>query len=138
MNLIYKFAGPLAPGVSDPGHEPINQKINHSINSWFLVLGLWCLGLGSYCFFDSRGVSQATFLGSIGAGRPSNFVLKSLLFLIPFCFDFGSILGAKITPKIQENPSKINFESALQLRSLCDPIFIDFSFDFQPPGEAKI
>ena len=64
-----KFAGPLAPGVSDPGHEPINQKINHSINSWFLVLGLWCLGLGSYCFFDSpgahMGVRQGGFQGDV-------------------------------------------------------------------------
>ena len=50
-----------------PRHHPINQPINHSINSWFLVLDLWCLGLGSYCFFDSpgahMGVRQGGFQG---------------------------------------------------------------------------
>ena len=73
--------------MSDPGHEPINQKINHSINSWFLVLGLWCLGLGSYCFFDSpgahMGVRQGGFQGDVprafGTHTPLQLRLKIAL-----------------------------------------------------------
>ena len=128
-----KFAGPLAPGVSDPGHEPINQKINHSINSWFLVLGLWCLGLGSYCFFDSPGAhmgvrqggSRATFLGSLALIRSYNFVLKSLLFLIPFFFDFWSTLDPKMTPKIHKNPSKIDAKIPSDVELIFDRLLID-------------
>ena len=63
--------------------------------------------------------------------------LKIALIFDPIFFGVGSILGAKMTPKIQENPFKITFESALQLRSVCDPIFIDFSFDFRPPAKVK-
>ena len=85
----------------------------------------------------ARGAWPGQVLGSVPGVRPSNFVLKSLLFLIPFFFDFGSILGAKMTPKIHENPLKITFESALQLRRVFDPIFIDFSFDFRTPGAVK-
>ena len=124
---------PLACQILD-----IIQSINHSINSWFLVFGAWVLGPIVFLIHRARiwgcarGGSRATFLGPIPLIRPYNFVLKSLLFSIPFFFDFGSILGAKMTPKIQENPLKITFESALQLRSVCDPIFIDFSFDFRP------
>ena len=122
-----------------------NQSIIQlTLGSWFLVFGAWVLGPIVFLIHRARiwgcarGGSTATFLLLFRPGRPSNFILKSLLFLIPFFFDFGSILGAKMTPKIQENPLKINFESALQLRSLCDPMFIDFNFDFRPPGEAQI
>ena len=58
------------------------------------------------------GWSRATLLGLLALIRPYNFVLKSLLFLIPFFFDFGSILGAKMTPEIHKNPQKVVFEIA--------------------------
>ena len=66
----------------------------------------------------ARGGSRATFLGPITAGRPSNFVLKSLLFSIPLFFDFGFILGPKMASKIDQNPLKIAFESALQFQNI--------------------
>ena len=83
------------------------------------------------------GGSRATFLGPFAFIRPNNFVLKSLLFLIPFLFDFGSILGAKMTPKIHKNPQKVVFEIAPHFESIFEPIFIDFSFDFRPPAKVK-
>jgi len=56
---------------------------------------------------------------------------------MPFFFDFGSILAPKMASKIDQNLQKITFESALQLRIVFDQIFMDFSFDFRPPGAAK-
>ena len=85
----------------------------------------------------ARGGSRATFLGPFAFIRPNNFVLKSLLFLIPFLFDFGSILGAKMTPKIHKNPQKVVFEIAPHFDLIFEPIFIDFSFDFRPPAKVK-
>ena len=85
----------------------------------------------------ARGGSRATFLPPFALIRPYNFVLKSLLFLIPFLFDFGSILGAKMTPKIHKNPQKVVFEIAPHFNSIFEPIFIDFSFDFRPPAKVK-
>ena len=114
-----------------------------TFGSWFLVFGAWVLGPIVFLIHRARiwgcarGGSRATFLGPIGAGRPSNFVLKSLLFLIPFFFDFGSILGAKMTPKIHKNPQKVVFEIAPHFESIFEPIFIDFSFDFRPPAKVK-
>ena len=62
----------------------------------------------------------------------------ALVFDAVFFFsDFGSILAPKRASKIDQNLYKITFESALQLRSVFDPILIDFSFDFRPPGAAK-
>ena len=64
-----------------------------------------------------QGGSQATFLPFLALIRPYNFILKSLLFLIPFFFDFGSILGAKMTPEskkiLLKSTSKVhsNFET---------------------------
>ena len=84
-----------------------------------------------------RGAWPGQVLGPIPDTRPYNFVLKSLLFLMPFFFDFGSILAPKMASKIDQNPLKITFESALQLRRVFDPNFIDFSFDFRPPGAVK-
>ena len=56
---------PLACQIPD-----ITQSINHSINSWFLVLGLWCLGLGSYCFFDSPGAHMGVRQGRVQGDVP--------------------------------------------------------------------
>ena len=129
--------------MSDPGHEPINQKINHSINSWFLVFGAWVLGPIVFLIHRARiwgcarGGSTATFLPFLRLIRPYNFVLKSLLFLIPFFFDFGSILGANMTPKIHKNPQKVVFEIAPHFDLIFEPIFIDVSFDFRPPAKVK-
>ena len=89
--------------------QSINQSIIQStLGSWFLVFGAWVLGPIVFLIHRARiwgcarGGSRATFLLLFRLGRPSNFVLKSLLFLIPFLFDFGSILGAKMTPKIHK------------------------------------
>ena len=80
-------------------------------------------------------------MGGAQGAWPTNTTLQlrlkiALVFDAVF-FDFGSILGPKMASNIDQNPLKITFESALQLRSVCDPIFIDFSFDFRPPGAAK-
>ena len=84
-----------------------------------------------------RGAWPGKVLGPRVVIRPYNFVLKSLLFLMPFFFDFGSILGPKMASKIDQNPKKIAFETALQFGSIFTQIFIDFSFDFGPPGSSK-
>ena len=127
----------------------MNQSIKKSIiqstlGSWFLVFGAWVLGPIVFLIHRARiwgcargGGSRATFLLLFTSRRPSNFVLKSLLFLIPFLFDFGSILGAKMTPKIHKNPQKVVFEIAPHFESIFEPIFIDFSFDFRPPAKVK-
>ena len=114
-----------------------------TFGSWFLVFGAWVLGPIVFLIHRARiwgcarGGSRATFLGSLAFIRPYNFVLKSLLFLIPFLFDFGSILGAKISPKIHKNLQKVVFEIAPHFKSIFEPIFIDFSFDFRPPAKVK-
>ena len=113
-----KFAGPLAQGVSDPGHDPINQKINHSINSWFLVLGFWCLGLGSYCFFDSpgahMGVRQGGFHGDVptlfGTWTPLQLRLKIALVFDTLFVRFWLHLGCQDD---HQNPQK-SFKSRVR------------------------
>ena len=121
-----------------------NESMNQStFGSWFLVIGAWVLGPFVFLIHRARiwecarGGSRATFLGSLAFIRPNNFVLKSLLFLIPFSFDFWSILGPKMTPKIHKHPQKVVFQIAPHFESIFDPIFINFSFDFRTPGEAK-
>ena len=110
--------------------QSINQSIIQStLGYWFLVFGAWVLGPIVFLIHQ--------FLPFFGAGRLSNFVLKSLLFLIPFLFDFGSILGAKMSPKIHKNPQKVVFEIAPHFKSIFESIFIDFSFDFRPPAKVK-
>ena len=95
------------PDITPSTNESMNQS---TLGSWFLVFGAWVLGPIVFLIHRARiwgcarGGSTATFLLLFRPGRPSNFVLKSLLFLIPFFFDFGSILGAKMTPKIHKNP----------------------------------
>ena len=114
LTLSLYFAGPLAPGVSDPGHEPINQKINHSINSWFLVLGLWCLGLGSYCFFDSPGAHMGVRQGGVQGDVPRAFGTYTPLQLrlkIALVFDtlfvrFWLHLGCQDDPQNPQKSSK--------------------------------
>ena len=136
-----KFAGPLAPGVSDPGHHPINQSVNPLLvlGSWFLVFGAWVLGPIVFLIHRARiwgcarGGSTATFLPFLRLLRPYNFVLKSLLFLIPFLFDFGSILGAKISPKIHKNPQKVVFNIAPHFDSILNRFLSIFPSIFDPP-----
>ena len=117
--------------------------IQSTLGSWFLVFGAWVLGPIVFLIHRARiwgcarEGSRATFLLLFRPGRPSNFVLKSLLFLIPFLFDFGSIVGAKMTPKIHKNPQKDVFAIAPHFESIFEPIFNDFSFDFLPPAKVK-
>ena len=101
--------------MSDPGHEPINQKINHSINSWFLVLGFWCLGLGSYCFFDSPGAHMGVRQGGVQGDVPRPYLPHTTLqlrlkigvafdtFFLRFWLHLGSQDGAKNRPKSLKN-----------------------------------
>ena len=97
---------PLACQIPD-----IIQSINHSINSWFLVLGLWCLGLGSYCFFDSpgahMGVRQGGFQGDVPRADPTyttlQLRLKIALVFDPVSLRFWVHLGSQDDP---QNPPK--------------------------------
>ena len=63
------------------------------------------------------GVRQGGFQGDVPRTDPTNTTLQPRLKIAlvsdPIFFDFGSILGAKMTPKIHENPFKIVFEIAL-------------------------
>ena len=139
------IATPLALKALFPSSStsPNQSIIQSTLGSWFLVFGAWVLGPIVFLIHRARiwgcarGGSRATFLGPLAFIRPNNFVLKSLLFLIPFLFDFGSILGAKMTPKIHKNPQKVVFEIAPHFESIFEPIFIDFSFDFRPPAKVK-
>ena len=134
---------PQACQILDMNQSIKKSIIQSTLGSWFLVFGAWVLGPIVFLIHRARiwgcarGGSRATFLGSLAFIRPYNFVLKSLLFLIPFFFDFGSILGAKMTPKIHKNPQKVVFEIAPHFESIFEPIFIDFSFDFRPPAKVK-
>ena len=109
---------PLACQILDMNQSIKKSIIQSTLGSWFLVFGAWVLGPIVFLIHRARiwgcarGGSRATFLGPFAFIRPNNFVLKSLLFLIPFLFDFGSILGAKMTPKIHKNPQKVVFEIA--------------------------
>ena len=151
-----KFAGPPACQILDIiqstnesmnqwTNQSINESINQSIKSWFLVLGFWSLVLGSWVhwFFGidraritggARGGSRATFLGPVGRILSYNFVLKSLLFLIPFFFDFGSILGPKMDPKstkiLQKSPSKVHFD----FEPFSIQLLLIFPLIFDAPG----
>ena len=133
---------PAACQILDMNQSIKKSIIQSTLGSWFWVFGAWVLGPIVFLIHRARiwgcarGGSRATFLGSLAFIRPNNFVLKSLLFLISFFFDFGSILGAKMTP----NPRK-SFKNHLRK---CTPIskhfqtvIFDFSFDFRSPGAAK-
>ena len=104
-----------------------------SILPFFLCF--WDLS-GAYC-----GVRQGGFQGDVprvvGTHTPLQLRLKIALVFDSVFLRFWLHFDAKMTPKIHENLLKITFESALQLRSVCDPIFIDFSVDFRLPGAAK-
>ena len=111
-----------------------------TFGSWFLVIGAWVLGPIVFLIHRARIWGCARGVpgrGSLALIRPYNFVLKSLLFLIPFLFDFGSILGAKMSPKIHKNPQKVVFEIAPHFESIFELTFIDFSFDFRPSAKVK-
>mgnify|MGYP003342184373 CR=1 FL=1 len=128
----WKFAGPLALGVSDPKHESINQWINEpinptcvnqSMNQWtnqpinpnmsqsinepsnprpYIVF--WKTGRASRG--PPRGAAPDQLLGSIGVISKYNFVWKSLPCLMQFVFNVWSIWAAKLLPtsaKINKN-----------------------------------
>ena len=138
---MHLFAGPLAPGVSDPGHDPIYQPINQ-----LLVLGLWCLGLGSYCFFDSpgahMGVRQGGFQGDVpGFDLPRTTLqlrLKIALVFDPVFLRFWLHLGCQDDP---QNPRK-SLKNHLRKCSptskrLRSDFYRFFPSIFEPPGAAK-
>ena len=135
---------PLACQIPD-----ITQSINHSINSWFLVLGLWCLGLGSYCFFDSpgahMGVRQGGFPGDVP--RPdrcrTTFQLRLKIALV---FDtlflrFWLHLGCQDDPqnprKSLKNQLRKCTPASKPLRSDFNRFFLRFSTPWGSTNLAK-
>ena len=116
---------PLACQIPD-----IIQSINHSINSWFLVLGLWCLGLGSYCFFDSPGAHMGVRQGGFHGDVPIAFRCRTTFQLrlkIALVFDtlflrFWLHLGCQDDP---QNPRK-SFKNHLRK---CTPTSTRFRSD---------
>ena len=98
-----------------PGHHPINQSFNQ-----LLVLGLWCLGLGSYCFFDSpgahMGVRQGGFPGAVPIAFPTRTTFQ-LRLKIALVFDtlvlrFWLHLGCQDDTQNPQNPQKVVFDIA--------------------------
>ena len=69
-----------------------------------MVLGHWCLGLGSYCFFDSpgahMGVRQGAFQGDVPrVGLPHTTLQLRLKIALVFDAVFLSIFGTSWVPR---------------------------------------
>ena len=128
------------PDITPSTNESMNQS---TLGSWFLVFGAWVFGPIVFLIHRARiwgcarGASRATFLGSIPLIPPYNIISKSLLFSIPFFFDFWSILGPKMTPKIDKNAQKIVFKIGPHFQLIFEPIFNYFSFDFRALAGLK-
>ena len=74
----------------------------------------------------------------VQGGNPTlQLRLKIALVFDAVFLRFWLHLGSQDGLQNRPNRKKITFESALQLRRVFDPIFINFSFDFRPPGAVK-
>ena len=126
--------------INSSTHQPINRSINRSIGSRIR---------GHILFLEYRaritgaaeGPARDQLLGSLVGGRHTNFVLKSLRFLIQFFSNVWSIWGARMLPK----STKIQKKNALQnctwfsyrFRYHFSSNFLGFSLPADTENQAK-